>query len=132
MCSTLYYRRFRVCHEGYRDRYQLLGRTIGGRKLKIIAQLNADGLLENYRMGNMKKSTTRKSEKEIDELVRAQADDDSAWEKPVQVRRSKSAAVSIPAEVASRACIENQPLRESNSRKSGANSPFACALKTTF
>ncbi len=53
----------------------------------------------------MKKKTTRKNEKEIDELVIAQADDDSVWEKPVQVRRSKSEAVSIPAEVASRAAF---------------------------
>ncbi len=53
----------------------------------------------------MKKKTTQKSENEIDMLVNAQADDDSAWEKPVQVRRSKSEAVSIPAEVASRAAF---------------------------
>jgi len=56
-------------------------------------------------MAGMKKKTTRKSEKEIDKLVTAQADDDSAWEKPVQVHRSKSEAVSIPAEVASRAAF---------------------------
>jgi hypothetical protein len=48
-------------------------------------------------MADMKKKTTRKSEKEIDELVIVQADDDSAWEKPVQASRSKSEAVSIPA-----------------------------------
>ena len=53
----------------------------------------------------MKKKTTRRTEKEIDELVIAQADDDSAWEKSTQARRSKSAAVSIPAEVASRAAF---------------------------
>ena len=53
----------------------------------------------------MKKKTTRKSEKEIDELAIAQVDDDSAWDKPVHVRRSKSEAVSIPAEVASRAAF---------------------------
>ena len=56
-------------------------------------------------MASMKKKTTQKSENEIDMLVNAQADDDSAWEKPVQVRRSKSEAVSIPAEVASRAAF---------------------------
>ena len=53
----------------------------------------------------MKKKTTQKSDNEIDKLVTAQADDDSAWEKPVLVRRSKSEAVSIPAEVASRAAF---------------------------
>ena len=62
----------------------------------------------------MKKKTTRKSEKEIDELVSAQADDDSVWEKPVQVRRSKSEAVSIPAEVASRAAFFARLHRESS------------------
>jgi hypothetical protein len=56
-------------------------------------------------MGGMKKKSGRKNEKEIDRLVIAQADDDSAWEKPVQARRSKSEAVSIPAEVASRAAF---------------------------
>ena len=30
----------------YRDRYQLLGRTLGGRKLKIIFQLKPKALLE--------------------------------------------------------------------------------------
>jgi len=29
----------------YRDRYQLLGRTIGGRTLKIIFQLKADNIV---------------------------------------------------------------------------------------
>jgi hypothetical protein len=53
----------------------------------------------------MKKKVTRKSEREIDELVIAQAGVDSAWEKPVQAHRSKSEAVSIPAEVASRAAF---------------------------
>jgi hypothetical protein len=56
-------------------------------------------------MADMKKKTTRRTEKEIDELVIAQADDDSAWEKSTQAHRSKSAAVSIPAEVASRAAF---------------------------
>jgi hypothetical protein len=53
----------------------------------------------------MKKKAKRKSDKKIDELVIAQADDDSAWEKSAQARRSKSAAFSIPAEVASRAAF---------------------------
>jgi len=56
-------------------------------------------------MADMKKKPIRKSEKEIDELVTAHADDDSAWEKPMQVSRSKGEAVSIPAEVASRAAF---------------------------
>ena len=62
----------------------------------------------------MKKRITRKSDKKIDELVIGQADDDSAWEKPVQARRSKSEAVSIPAEVASRAAFFARLHRESS------------------
>lgn len=53
----------------------------------------------------MKKKPTRKSEEEIDELTIADADDDSAWEKPILASQSKSEAVSIPAEVASRAAF---------------------------
>ncbi len=45
------------------------------------------------------------SEKEIDQIVVAQADDDSAWEKPIRVRRKKSASLSIPAELATRAAF---------------------------
>lgn len=45
------------------------------------------------------------SAEEIDRLVIAQGDDDSAWEKPVRVRKSKSSAVSLPAELASRAAF---------------------------
>jgi hypothetical protein len=56
-------------------------------------------------MANMKNKSARKTEREIDELVVSQADDDSAWEKPVHVRRSKSESVSIPAEMASRAAF---------------------------
>ena len=56
-------------------------------------------------MASMKKKTARKTEKEIDAEVIAGAGDDSQWDKPVRVRRSKSEAVSIPAEVASRAAF---------------------------
>lgn len=45
------------------------------------------------------------SEVEIDELVEAQADDDSAWEEAVQVRKSKPAALSLPSELAARAAF---------------------------
>lgn len=62
----------------------------------------------------MKKTTGRKTEREIDELVIAEANDDSAWEKPLQVHLSKSEAVSIPAEVASRAAFFARLHRESS------------------
>jgi len=42
---------------------------------------------------------------EIDKIVVAQANDDSAWEKPIHVRRKKSASLSIPAELAARAAF---------------------------
>ena len=45
------------------------------------------------------------SESDIDKIVVAQADDDSAWERPVRVHRGKSASVSIPAELAARAAF---------------------------
>jgi len=32
-------------NKSYRDRYQLIGRTIGGRKLKIIFQLKPDDIV---------------------------------------------------------------------------------------
>ncbi len=55
-------------------------------------------------MKSRKKPTRKRlTEEEIDEIVALQADDDSAWEKPIQVRRAKSASLSIPAELAARA-----------------------------
>ena len=45
------------------------------------------------------------SEKEIDRIVKSQADDNSAWGKPVRVKRKKSASVSIPPALAARAAF---------------------------
>jgi len=45
------------------------------------------------------------SQEEIDEIVVSQAGDDSVWEKPISVRRKKSASLSIPAELAARAAF---------------------------
>lgn len=36
------------------------------------------------------------TEKEIDRLVIAQADDDSAWDKPIHIRKAKPESLSIP------------------------------------
>ena len=54
---------------------------------------------------NQKKKSTRKrfSEEEIDKVVESQAEEDSAWEKPIKVRRAKSTALSLPSELAARA-----------------------------
>lgn len=65
------------------------------------------------------KSTTRQSRKqpsqeEIDNVVESQADDDSAWEKPIRVRRAKSASLSIPSELAARAAFLARLHREKN------------------
>ncbi len=51
------------------------------------------------------KSKSKLTEEEIDNIVIAQANDDSAWEKPVHVRRKKTASFSIPAELAARAAF---------------------------
>ncbi len=51
------------------------------------------------------RTKTKKSEREIDEAVIKEADNEGAWGKPIRVRRSKNAALSLPAEVASRAAF---------------------------
>lgn len=45
------------------------------------------------------------SEEEIDTIVIAQADDDSAWEKPIRVRKAKATSLVIPSELAARAAF---------------------------
>ncbi len=45
------------------------------------------------------------SESEIDDLVAAQAEDRSAWSKPVHAPRTKPASLSIPADLAARAAF---------------------------
>jgi hypothetical protein len=58
----------------------------------------------------------KKSEREIDKVVVAQADVRSAWEKPVRVRRPRSASLAIPGELAARAAflarLHRQPRTE--------------------
>ena len=49
--------------------------------------------------------TKRVTQEQIDRLVTEQADEDSAWEKPIAVRRPKSTSLSIPAELAARAAF---------------------------
>jgi hypothetical protein len=53
---------------------------------------------------NMSK-TARLTEREIDRIVIAQADDETAWEDPIFVERNDQASFSIPAELASRAAF---------------------------
>ena len=63
-----------------------------------------------------KKRSMRKqlSQEGIDKLVEFQAEEDTAWEKPINVRRTKSAALSLPAELAARAAFLARLHREKN------------------
>ena len=45
------------------------------------------------------------TEEEIDQRVISQADEDSVWESPVKVRKSKSTSLTLPSELASRAAF---------------------------
>jgi hypothetical protein len=56
---------------------------------------------------------TRLSEEEIDKIVESHAEEDSAWERPIKVRRAKT-AVSLPAELAARAAFLARLHREKN------------------
>lgn len=62
-----------------------------------------------------KKSRQKRfSEEEIDQAVESQADNESAWEQPIQVRRVKPAPLSIPAELAARAAFLAKLHKEKN------------------
>ncbi len=64
---------------------------------------------------NPKKSKRQRiSEGEIDKIVESQAEDDSAWERPIKVRRVKSTALSLPADLAARAAFLARLHREKN------------------
>ncbi len=61
-----------------------------------------------------KNKRQRRSEDEIDRIVVSQAENDSAWTKPVRVRRPKRASISVPADVASRAAFFSRLHRASS------------------
>jgi hypothetical protein len=63
---------------------------------------------------NEKDRIKQLSEQEIDQIVVAQADDDSAWGKPIRVHRSKPTSVSIPADLAARAAFLAQVHRRAS------------------
>jgi len=57
-------------------------------------------------MSQRKKSQPKAlTEDQIDEIVTSQANDESAWEEPVEVHRPRGASLSIPAELAARAAF---------------------------
>lgn len=54
------------------------------------------------------------AEEVVDKTVESQAEDDSAWEKPIQVRKARNASLSLPAELAARAAFLTKLHREKN------------------
>ena len=66
---------------------------------------------------NTKRRARVLSEEEIDKIVIAQAEDDSAWTKPIHVRRAKSASVSLSFELAARAAFFARLHREASVEK---------------
>jgi len=65
-------------------------------------------------MSTRDRTKKKPSEREIDQIVTSQANDDSAWEKPVVVRRTKPASLSIPGDLAARAAFLAQLHRTKN------------------
>jgi hypothetical protein len=63
---------------------------------------------------NPKAKAKALSQEEIDRIVIAQADDDSAWGKPIHARRTKQASLSLPSELAARAAFFARLHREPN------------------
>jgi hypothetical protein len=54
------------------------------------------------------------TEEEIDNIVESQADDDSAWGKPIYVRRANAGSIALPAELGARAAFLAKVHREKN------------------
>ena len=64
---------------------------------------------------NPKKSKRHQaSQEEIDKIVESQVEEDSAWERPIKVRRAKSTALSLPTDLATRAAFLAKLHREKN------------------
>ena len=56
-----------------------------------------------YMSGTKPAKKPKLSQKELDQRVIAQAENDSAWEKPVRVKRVRGTSLSIPGDLAARA-----------------------------
>ena len=65
-------------------------------------------------MGYMKTKRKNTSEEKIDEIVIARAENDSAWEKPARVGKSKQASLLLPATLAARAAFFARLHRETS------------------
>ena len=64
----------------------------------------------------MTKNKTKKSllQAKIDQIVIAQADDDSAWEEPIHVHGAEPTSLALPADLAARAAFLARLHRQSN------------------
>src|SRR2546428_13241612 len=63
-------------------------------------------------MNKRAKKTKKPGDGEIDRIVVEQANDESAWEKQVHIRKAKRSSFSLPAELAARAAFLAQLHRE--------------------
>jgi hypothetical protein len=54
---------------------------------------------------NTAKNPPSLSQEAVDRLVVSESEDDSAWEAPVRVKRSKPASLSLPGDLAARAAF---------------------------
>ena len=64
-----------------------------------------------------KKKTAPLDQEAIDRLVIGQSDDNSAWDAPIRVKRSKPASLSLPGELAARAAFLARLHREAGIAK---------------
>jgi len=62
----------------------------------------------------MNKENKTLSEEEIDKIVTAQADDDSAWEKPISIHKGSSSSGFLSSELSARATFFARLHRESS------------------
>jgi len=59
-------------------------------------------------------TVTLLTEAAIDQQVIAQAEDDTAWDEPIQVQPSRASTIALPAELAARAAFLARLHRQSN------------------
>lgn len=64
---------------------------------------------------NSKPKKKKLSEAAIDEIVIAHADDDSAWEKPIYVKRKKAVTIPLPLKLATQVAFFARLHRETSS-----------------
>ncbi|MCY4488955.1 MAG: hypothetical protein OXF11_17805 [Deltaproteobacteria bacterium] len=92
-------------NKSYKDRYQLLGRTQAGRCLKLFSTEAGQCRPDHFGMAAMNKKSTPLTEREIDDIIVAQADDDTAWGRSVRTGKDKAKTVPLPTSLATRAAF---------------------------